>query len=54
MTRITTLSVLATIKEPPPSDVWAMTMAVLGAIFGAGSSARSQYIARMSLRRPVR
>ena len=53
MTRITTLSVLATIKEPPPSDVWAMTMAVLGAVFGAGSSALSQDSAR-SLRRPVR
>lgn len=54
MTRITTLSLLATTKEPPPSSVWAMTMAVLGAAFGAGSSVTSEETVRISLRRTVR
>lgn len=54
MTRINTLSLLATTKEPPPSSVWEMTMAVLGAAFGAGSSAASEESVRMSMRRPVR
>ncbi len=38
MTRITTLAHLAVCKDPPPLRVWAMTMAVLGAFFGAPSS----------------
>lgn len=40
MTRISTLSRLATSKEPPPSGVWRMTMAVIGAAFGVASSPR--------------
>lgn len=54
MTRINTLSLLVGNKEPPPSGVWAMTMALLGAAFGAGCSARSAKSVRMSVRRPVR
>lgn len=54
MARITTLSLLATTQEPPPSGVWAMTMAVLGAIFGAGFSAPSEESTRVNMRRPVR
>lgn len=54
MTRITTLSHLAATREPPPSSVWAMTMAVLGAAFGAASSRASEDGLRLMLRRPVR
>ena len=53
MTRINTLSLLATTKEPPPSSVWAMTMAVLGGAFGAKSSASEESV-RMTMRKPVR
>ena len=38
MTRINTLSQLATSKEPPPSGVWRMAIGVIGAAFGAASS----------------
>lgn len=38
MTRINTLSLLATSKEPPPLSVWRMTMLFIGAAFGAASS----------------
>ena len=54
MTRINTLSLLATSKEPPPSGVWAMAMTVLGFAFGAGSSATSEEGVRIARRRPVR
>ena len=54
MTRINTLSVLATLKEPPPLSVWTMTMAILGAVFGATSSMTVKDDVRMTLRRPVR
>ena len=54
MTRINTLALLATIKEPPPWGVWAMAMAVLGSAFGAGSSATSEEGVRIVRRRPVR
>lgn len=40
MTRITTLAHLAAAKEPPPSSVWAMTISVLGVVFGAPSARR--------------
>lgn len=38
MTRINPPAAVTPSKEPPPSSVWAMTMAVLGAAFGAASS----------------
>lgn len=54
MTRIRTLSLSATTKEPPPSSIWTMTMAVLGVVFGAGSSATSEESIRVNLMRSVR
>lgn len=54
MTRITKLSLPTTTREPPPSSVWEMTMALLGAAFGAGSSATSEESVRLTLKRPVR
>lgn len=54
MTRINTLSQLAASQEPPPPGVWSMTMTVLGAAFGARSSALSQETVQVRLKRSVR
>lgn len=54
MTRINTLSLLATTKEPPPSSIWNMTMSVLGVAFGAGYSPASEESVRIGMKRPVR
>jgi len=54
MTRINTLSLLAISRDPPPSSVWAMTMAVLGAAFVAAASQRTGKGVQMTPTGPVR
>lgn len=53
MTRTHPPSLLTTIQGPPPSGVWAMTMAVLGSAFGAALPATSQGSVKTTLRRPI-
>jgi hypothetical protein len=54
MRRIHSVSLAATAKESSPPTVWAMTMTMIGAVFGAGSLARSEESVRLNLRRGLR
>lgn len=54
MRRVHTVPLSATTRETSPPSVWAMTMTVIGAAFGAGSLARSGVSGRTNTRRAVR